>query len=71
MTVEAKCCNCGGEHVPEFLKCPVRVKETEVTRIRVVQHVSYPEGVRRVEEGSKVEETMVVGLETSVNVTRQ
>ena len=49
---------------------PVRMKETEVTRIKAVQHVSYPEVVRRV-EGSNVEETMVVRLETSVNVTSQ
>jgi hypothetical protein len=43
------------------------VKETEVSRIRAVQHVSYPEAVRRVEEGSNFEETMVIGLETSIS----
>lgn len=32
MPFGAKCCNCGGEHAPECMKCPVRVKETEVAR---------------------------------------
>ena len=47
MPAEPKCCNFGGEHAPEFLKCPVRVKETEVVRIRAVQHVSYPGGCEK------------------------
>lgn len=46
MPVEAKCCNCGGEHVHKFMKCPVRVQETKVTRVRAIQHVSYPEVVK-------------------------
>ena len=64
MPAEPKCCNCGGEHAPEFLKCPVRMKETEVARIRAVQSVSYPEALRRVEEERcEAEEVMVVGVE--------
>ena len=40
MPAEPKCCNCGGEHAPAFLTCPVRVKETEVARLRAVLNVS-------------------------------
>lgn len=55
--------------MPKLLKCPVRVKE--VASVWTVHYVSYTEVVRRVEEGSNVEETMVVGLVTPVNVPRQ
>ena len=48
MPAEPKRFNCGGEHAPGFLKCPVRVKETDVARISAVQNVSYPEAKRRV-----------------------
>ena len=71
MLAEPKFCNCVGEQTTEFLKCPVRLKETEVSRIRAVQHVSYPESVRRVEERSEVEELMVVGVETPDNIPCQ
>ena len=54
---EGKCCNCGGEHVPEFLGCLVRVSENEVARVRSVQRVTYLEAVRRLERKG---ETMVV-----------
>jgi hypothetical protein len=57
--------------VPESLKFPVSVKETEVARIRAVQHVSYPEAVRKVEERSDVEEIMVVGVLTPENIPCQ
>lgn len=36
MPDEVKRCNCEGEHAPEFLECPVRVKENEVARVRLV-----------------------------------
>lgn len=52
--------NCGGEHAPEFLKCPVRVKENEVARVRSVQRVSYLEVVRKLEGTSSGEEAIVV-----------
>jgi hypothetical protein len=57
--------------IAAILKCPVRVKETEVAKVRAVQRISYPEAVRRVEEETNVEETMVFGLETPVNVPCQ
>lgn len=57
MPDEVKCCNCKGDHAPEFLECPVRVKANEVARVRSVQHVSYLEAVRRT---SGMEETMEV-----------
>lgn len=56
MPDEVKCCNCGGEHAPKILKCPVRVKKTAVARARCVQRVSYLEEVRRVEGTSGGEE---------------
>ena len=31
-----RCWNCGGDHDPEFLECPVRVKEIEVEKVRAV-----------------------------------
>lgn len=52
--------NCGGEHAPEFLGCPVRVKENEVARVRRVQSVSYLEAVRKLKGTSGGEEQMVV-----------
>ena len=54
MPDEGKCCNCGGEHVPAFLVCLVRVKENEVAR------GSYLEAVRKLEGTSGREEVMVV-----------
>ena len=33
---EGKGCKCGGEHVPECLECPVRVKENVVARVSSV-----------------------------------
>ena len=60
MPYEGKCCNCGGEHAPEFLECPVRVNENEVARVRSAQRVSYLEAVRRSEGTSGEEEAMVI-----------
>ena len=28
-SVNGKCCNCGGVHTPDFLECPIRVKEVD------------------------------------------
>jgi hypothetical protein len=65
MPDEGNCCNCGGEHVPEFLVCLVRVKETEVAR------VSYLEAVRKLEGTSGGKEVMVVEPQRPVNVSHQ
>lgn len=46
--MNAKCCNCVGDHISEFPECPVRVKEVEVSRIRAVQQILYVEAVKRV-----------------------
>ena len=44
------CVNCGGTHDTEDQKFPVRERQTEVARIRVVQKVWYAETVKRVGE---------------------
>lgn len=44
------------------------VDARKLTHIRAVQHVSYLEAVRRVEERSGVEELMVAGVETPENI---
>ena len=36
-----RCCNCGEDHDPEFLECPVRVKEIEVAKVRAVNQISF------------------------------
>lgn len=58
-------------NVNYLVMCRVRVQETEVARIRAVQCVSYLEELRRGEEGSDVEKTMVVGFDRQVNVPCQ
>lgn len=69
MPVEVICCNYGVKHAPESPDCP-SVKETELARIRAVQCVSYLEAVRRVEEASGVENTMVIET-AQMNVSQQ
>jgi hypothetical protein len=49
---ERRCCNCGGDHDPKFLECPVRVKEIEVANVRAVNQISYVEGIKRIEKTS-------------------
>lgn len=44
----------------QYLDCPVRVKETEVAKVRAVQRVSYLAVVRRVEGTSRAVDAMVV-----------
>uniref|UniRef100_A0A673YVW8 Ribosome production factor 1 n=1 Tax=Salmo trutta TaxID=8032 RepID=A0A673YVW8_SALTR len=38
-SLNVKCCNCGGDYISEFPKCPVRVKEVEKTE---PEHVDAP-----------------------------
>jgi hypothetical protein len=42
--------NCKGTHIAGDLKSPVRDKQFEVTRVRVVQKVLYAEAVKKVQE---------------------
>ena len=44
------CFNCGGGHVAGVQKCPVRVRQIEVSRVRGAQKVSHAEAVRKVED---------------------
>jgi hypothetical protein len=57
-SLNVKCFNCGGGHIPEFPECPVRVKEVEGSRIRAVQQIANVETVKRVEgeKGHRFEE---------------
>jgi hypothetical protein len=52
--------NCGGDHDPEFLECPVRVKEIEVAKVRVVNQIAYAEESKRFEKTSDASEEKVV-----------
>ena len=44
------CVNCRGAHGAGDQKCPVRERQVEVSRVRVVQKLSYAEAVKKVEE---------------------
>ena len=51
---KVRCFNCGGGYVAGDQKCPVRVRQVEVSRVRSVQKVSYAEAVRTVENGGQM-----------------
>ena len=55
-----QCCNCGGDHDPEFLECPVRVKKTELAKVRAVNLISYAKAIQIIEKTSGASEEMVV-----------
>ena len=55
------CANCSSGHGAGDQKCPVQERRVEVTRIRVVQRVSYADAVKDVEEdGSSVRDTETI-----------
>lgn len=67
-------CNCGGNHLAEFLECPARVKEFEGAQIRAVQ-VSYMEaqeivGVSGAEEDMAVDAQQPVQIQNVVHVLK-
>ena len=41
------CCNCGGNHEATSFKCPTRVKENEVAKVRAIQSISYTAAVKK------------------------
>ena len=48
------CVNCRGAHGDGYQKCPVRERQVEVTRDRIVQKLWYAEAVKKVkEDGSR------------------
>jgi hypothetical protein len=50
-----KVVNFRGAHVAGDQKYPVQLKQVEIAKVRVVQRVSYPEAVKKVQEdGSRV-----------------
>lgn len=71
--VNGKCCNYGGDHTLDFLECPLRVKEVEMSRIRVAQRISYVEAVKRVEgaRGNNLEDMEVDALQPVASVLSQ
>ena len=44
------CVNCTGPHGAGVQKCPVRERQVEVSRVRIVQTLLYAETVKKVEE---------------------
>ena len=58
---------------PDFLECPIRVKEVEASRFRAVQQITYVETVKRVEvaRGNSVEDMAVDALKPVPNVLSQ
>lgn len=60
------CYNCGGDHDSEFVECPVRVKEVEVAKVKVVHQISNVEAIKRIERASEVEEIVVDGAQPIV-----
>ena len=45
-----ECVNCRGAHRAGDQKCPVRERQVKVSRVRVVEKLSYAEAVKKVEE---------------------
>lgn len=64
---DLRCCNCGGNHIAEFLECPAMVKEFEEAPIWVVQQVSYTEAQEIVGE-SRAEEAMAVDAQQPIEI---
>ena len=67
---EACCCNCDGNHIPEFPECPVRMKEVAVPWIRAIQHVSYKEAVK-IPEGVSREDIVVDVPQSAMNAMQE
>ena len=44
------CVNCRDAHVAGYQRCPMRERQVEVARVRVLQKVSYARAVNKVEE---------------------
>ena len=44
------CVNCKDAHGAGNQKCPVQERQVEVSRVRVVQNLSYAEALKKVEE---------------------
>ena len=65
------CVNCRGAHVAGDQKCPVREREVEVARVRVLQKVWYAEVVKKVEDDSRVRDPEKIPLSSrSVSAQR-
>ena len=63
---EKVCVNCRGTQGAGDQRCPVRDRQVEAARIRVVQKVSYAEAVKRVveEDGSRVRDAKRILVRT-------
>lgn len=45
---DAKCCNCGGNHVAAYRGCGAYIQAQQVENIKKTEHLSYSEAVRKV-----------------------
>jgi hypothetical protein len=64
-----KCCNCGVDHTPDFLECPVRVNEVEGSRIRAARDLLCGGGEEsRGGRGNSVEDMAVYELQSVASV---
>ena len=69
IVMNVTCCNCGGNHEATSFKCPTRVKENEVAKVRVVQSISYAAAVKRVEDLNGAPEVSMVVDRPSLQTT--
>jgi hypothetical protein len=67
----SKCANCGGDHPANSNKCPVWLKEKEVTKLKFTNNISYPEARKLLENLPEQTYSQIVKSKSTQNAATQ